>query len=156
MKAETITIESVNEFTGEIYDFKVEPKNTDNITAALLAVQKQRKSLDDMEAQLKGLLEEHLAKNDYRPIRTKLGYDIRYVQSTTRTYDPTVVWNHLGHDLLMSRGVISIANGKLETLMADLVKENGLAPEDSRAILDSVTVGTKKPYVVLERKKCQE
>ena len=147
-----LKIEVANKFTGEVFTVEVDPYKLDSLVAALLQVQAQRKVLDDLEFDLKNILEKnHLAKNDYRPLASSLGYDVRYIESATKVYDQTVVWNHLDHDLLLSKGVLAVSNAKLEALMADLVRKNELTSEDSRAILDSVQTKQRKPYVKLEK-----
>ncbi|MDE2106728.1 MAG: hypothetical protein KGL39_56455 [Patescibacteria group bacterium] len=152
--SELLKIEVVNKFTGEVFTVEVDPYKLDSLVGALLQVQEQRKALDDLEADLKGILErDHLANNDYRPLASSLGYDVKYIESTTKVYDQTVVWNHLDHDMLLSSGALSVSNSKLEKLMADLVRKNELPSEDSRAILDSVATKARKPYVKLERVK---
>lgn len=150
--SELLTLEVTNTFTGEVFTVEVDPYKLDSLVEALLQVQKQRKALDELEADLKGILEkDHLAKNDYRPLATTLGYDVRYIQAIKKTYDPTVVWNHLDHDLLLTSGSLAVANGKLEKLMADLVRKNELPVEDSQAIIAAVETKASKPYVKLEK-----
>lgn len=149
---ETLKIEVINKFTGEVFTVEVDPYKLDSLVGALVQVQEQRKALDSLEKDLKGILEtDHLAKNDYRPLASSLGFDVRYIQATTKTYDPTVVYSHMDPDLLLTTGALSVSNSKLEKLMADLVRKNALPSEDSRAILDSVAVKSSKPYVKLEK-----
>jgi len=150
--AETLNLEIVNKFTGETFTVEVDPYRLDSLVGALLQVQEQRKALDSLEADLKKILEtDHLEQNDYRPLASSLGYDVKYIQSATKTYDQTVVWNHLDHDMLLSSGALSVSNAKLEKLMAELVRKNELATEDSKAIMDSVKTNQRKPYVKLEK-----
>lgn len=150
--SDLLTLEVTNTFTGEVFTVEVDPYKLDSLVAALLQVQKQRKALDILEADLKGILEkDHLEKNDYRPLASSFGYDVKYIQGQRKSYDSTIVWNHLDHDMLFSNGVLAVSNSKLEELMSDLVRKNELPSEDSRAILDSVTTKAIKPYIKLEK-----
>jgi hypothetical protein len=150
--SESLTLKVTNTFTGEIFTVEVEPYKLDSLVAALLQVQKQRKALDQLEFDLKKIIEEdHLAKNDYRPLASSFGYDVRYIQSATKSYDPTIVWNHLDHDLLLSSKALTVSNTNLEKLMAELVRKNELPVEDSQAILGCVETKQRKPYVKLEK-----
>ena len=152
MNEDTLKLDVVNKFTGEVFTVEVDPYNLDSLVAALLQVQEQRKALDNLEADIKAILEsDHLAKNDYRPLASSFGFDVKYIQSSTKTYDTTTVWNHLDHDLLLSRSALVVSNTNLEKLMAELVRRGELATEDSRAILDSVQTKGRKPYVKLEK-----
>jgi hypothetical protein len=152
MNEQELTINVVNKFTGEVFTVSVDPYKLDSLVGALVQVQEQRKALDDLEGDLKSILEkDHLAANDYRPLSSSLGYDVRYIQSSTKTYDPTIVWNHLDHDLLLTSGALGVSNTKLEQLMESLVRDNALPIEDSRAIMDSATTKARKPYVKLEK-----
>jgi hypothetical protein len=150
--SDLLKLEVANKFTGEVFTVEVDPYKLDSLVSALLQVQQQRKALDDLESDLKGILEEdHLAKNDYRPLASSLGYDVRYIQSATKIYDPTIVWSHMDHDMLLSTGALAVSNTKLEKLMADLVRKNELPTEDSQAIMGSVETKQRKPYVKLEK-----
>jgi hypothetical protein len=150
--SDTLKLEVTNTFTGEVFTVEVDPYKLDSLVAALLQVQKQRKALDSLEADLKGILEEdHLAKNDYRPLASSFGYDVRYIESATKIYDAEVVFSHLDPDMLLSSGALAVSNTKLEKLMADLVRKNELPSEDSQAILGSVQTKQRKPYVKLEK-----
>jgi hypothetical protein len=152
--SDTLDIEVVNKFTGEVFTVEVDPYKLDSLVGALLQVQEQRKALDKLETDLKGIIEsDHLAPNDYRPLSSNLGWDVQYIQSSTRVYDATVVFNHMDHDLLLSKGALAVSNAKLEKLMADLVRHNALSHEDSLAILSSVQTKSKKPYVKLQEVK---
>jgi pyocin large subunit-like protein len=149
-----LKIEVINKFTGEIFTVEVNPYKLDSLVGALVQVQQQRKALDELEQDLKAILEEdHLAKNDYRPLTTSLGYEVKYVQGTRKTYDTTTVISHIDIDMLLSKKALAVSTGNLEKLMAELVKKNQLPSEDSRAILDSVTVVGIKPSVRLEKVK---
>lgn len=152
MNNETLKLEVVNKFTGEVFTVEVDPYKLDSLVGALLQVQQQHKALDDLESDLKAILEsDHLANNDYRPLASSLGYDVKYIQSATKTYDASVVISHIDVDLLLTKGALAVSNSKLEKLMADLVRKNELPTEDSRAILDSVSTKARKPYVKLEK-----
>jgi hypothetical protein len=150
--SDTLSIEVTNKFTGEIFTVEVDPYKLDSLVEALVQVQEQRKALDKLEFDLKNILEEdHLAKNEYRPLASSLGYDVRYIQSATKVYDAEVVYSHLDPDMLLTSGVLAVSNTKLEKLMADLVRKNQLPQEDSNAILGSVQTKQRKPYVKLEK-----
>lgn len=152
MSENTLSLEVVNKFTGEIFTVDVNPYNLNSLVGALIQIQEQRKALDKLESDLKSIIEtDHLAKNDYRPLETALGVEVKYIESANKVYDATVVSSHLDLDLLLSKGALAVSNSKLEKLMADLVRKNELPSEDSRAILDSVTLKPKKPYVKLEK-----
>jgi len=150
--SDLLKLEVANKFTGEIFTVEVDPYKLDSLVEALIQVQKQRKALDELEFDLKNILEEdHLAKNDYRPLASSLGYDVRYIQSATKVYNAEVVFSHLDPDMLLTSGALAVSNTKLESLMADLVRKNELPSEDSQAILNSVQTKQRKPYVKLEK-----
>lgn len=152
--SDTVDFEVINKFTGEVFTVSVDSNKLDSLVGALLQVQEQRKALDELESFLKEILaEDHLAKNDYQPIASSLGYDVKYVQGGRKNYDASVVVSHMDLDLLISKGALVVSNAKLEGLMADLVRKQEFAHEDSRAILDSVVVKQTKPYVKLEKAK---
>ncbi len=53
--------------------------------------------------------------------------------------------------MLFTAGANTVANGALEKLMAELVKNDELPTEDSQAIIRSVELKSTKPYVMLEK-----
>lgn len=152
--SDTLDLEIVNKFTGEVFTVTVNPYNMDSLVLALLQVQNQRKELDKLETDLKDIIEkDHLSTNDYRPVGSNVGYEARWYQSTRKIYDPTIVVNHLDIDMLLSKKVLTVANTHLEKLMAEMVRDKALPTTDSRAILDSIITKESKPYVKLEKIK---
>lgn len=148
--SDLLNLDIVNKFTGEVFSIEVDPYNLDSLIEALMQVQEQRKALDELEADLKGIIEEdHLKPNDYRPVSSNLGFDVMYFQPSRKVYDASTVYSHIDPDLLLSKGALAVSNSKLEKLMADLVRKNELKSEDSKAILNSVQLMQTKPYVRL-------
>ena len=148
--SDLLKLDITNKFTGEIFSIEVDPYKLDSLIEALVQVQEQRKALDELEADLKGIIEEdHLKPNDYRPVSSNLGFDVMYFQPSRKVYDAAAVYSHIDPDLLLSKGALAVSNSKLEKLMADLVRKNELKSEDSKAILNSVQLTQTKPYVKL-------
>lgn len=150
---DTVELKATNTITGEIFSTEVNPYDPESLGSCLLDIQAMKKNLEKLEADVKDIAMEYLNVNNLKRVPLKMGYDWLIVSGARKAYNPAVVLSEIDQDLLISKGAVSVVTGKLESLMADLVRENALPSEASRSILDSVELTPIKPYVKLEKVK---
>ena len=151
-EANTLTLKAINKLTGEIFEVDINPYDPESTAQCLLNIKAMAKELDNLERDVKQVAEDYMAENDFKPVDlTSVPYRWVYKAAQRKTYNPHVVMAHLDQDMLFTAGAITVANGALEKLMAELVRRNELPTEDSQAILGSVELKGTKPYVMLEK-----
>lgn len=146
-----LELKATNTITGEIFTVEVNPKDPDNLGLALLDIQALKKNLEKLEAAVKDLAMEYLESNSLRTVALQNGYDWKIISGNRKSYNPAVVLSEIDQDMLISKGAVAVVNGKLESLMAELVAENSLPAEASAAILESVEIKPMASYVKLEK-----
>lgn len=148
-----IELKTTNTITGEIFTTQVDPYEPNSLGNCLLDIQAMKKNLEKLEAEVKAIVMDYMERENTKVVPLSNGYDWRLVSGQRKAYNPSVVLANIDQDLLVSTGAVSVVAGKLESLMADLVRENGITPEVSHNILDSIEYSAIKPYVKLEKVK---
>lgn len=151
--SDKVELKTINKITGEIFTTEVNPYDPDSLGECLIDIQSTKKNLEKLEADVKSIMFEYMQSNGLRTYAMKNGYDWRLIEGQRKNYSVTAVLNNIDQDMLISTGALSVSSGKLEKLMADMIREGSIDANANAEILESIEMTPIKPHVKLEKVK---
>lgn len=148
-------LKATNRVTGEIIEVEVNPNDPDQLGNVWLDIQATIKELEELKNQVKYLVDEYMAKNDYQPIQLQNGHDWVRKAPVRKEYSFSAVRNHIDEDLMLTyedhkgTSLVKIQSGPLKELLATMVANKEIGADAWQEIEDSAIAKATEPYVQL-------